>query len=268
MWELGNRDIIVLVSVISGCAILCNVWGPFVALITTILIVIIAWCTFIVADDTPFTPHALLALDYLEVTGREINGILEVINFHARAVYETIARTFKRIWRVQVVERMAQRRRSTYQLSSETFPCIGNAPRLNLVAGLSPIARKVCDAENTPYGDGMDSIVEAGSAFGKLTSTPMMEIRRTESRNGDLFGGGNYGTGRSPWTQPASVSQNHTLSRGEESNYSHEGSPWGTSISPKMRARAGGVKTVQTVAGPLLASTRYNIDPKYVNFGI
>ncbi|XP_043498581.1 nuclear pore complex protein DDB_G0274915-like [Polistes fuscatus] len=29
-----------------------------------------------------------------------------------------------------------------------------------------------------------------------------------------------------------------------------------------MRSKAGGVKTVQTVAGPLLASTRYNIDPK------
>lgn len=34
---------------------------------------------------------------------------------------------------------------------------------------------------------------------------------------------------------------------------------WGKSVSPKLRSHATGVKTVQTVAGPLLASTRFNI---------
>lgn len=36
-------------------------------------------------------------------------------------------------------------------------------------------------------------------------------------------------------------------------------SPWGKSVSPKLRSHGAGVKTVQTVAGPLLASTRFNI---------
>ncbi|PSN41873.1 hypothetical protein C0J52_10238 [Blattella germanica] len=43
-------------------------------------------------------------------------------------------------------------------------------------------------------------------------------------------------------------------------SFSPTGSPWGTSVSPKLRSHGSGVKTVQTVAGPLLASTRYNIN--------
>jgi hypothetical protein len=53
-----------------------------------------------------------------------------------------------------------------------------------------------------------------------------------------------------------------TLPRSEETRYSPKGSPWGNSISPKIRDRNVVTKTVQTVAGPLLTSTRYNIDPK------
>lgn len=61
---------------------------------------------------------------------------------------------------------------------------------------------------------------------------------------------------RSENRQPAVM-----LPRNEETLYSPKGSPWGTSISPKMEKPASG-KAIQTVAGPLLASTRYNIDPK------
>lgn len=32
--------------------------------------------------------------------------------------------------------------------------------------------------------------------------------------------------------------------------------------SPQLRSRASGVKTTQTVAGPLLATTRHRIDPQ------
>lgn len=43
-------------------------------------------------------------------------------------------------------------------------------------------------------------------------------------------------------------------------SFSPKGSPWGKSVSPKLRTHGAGIKTVQTVAGPLLASTRFNIN--------
>lgn len=43
-------------------------------------------------------------------------------------------------------------------------------------------------------------------------------------------------------------------------SFSPKGLPWGKSVSPKLRSHGAGVKTVQTVAGPLLASTRFNIN--------
>jgi hypothetical protein len=43
-------------------------------------------------------------------------------------------------------------------------------------------------------------------------------------------------------------------------SFSPKGSPWGNSVSPKLRSHGSGVKTIQTVAGPLLASTRFNIN--------
>ncbi|XP_069700414.1 uncharacterized protein [Periplaneta americana] len=46
----------------------------------------------------------------------------------------------------------------------------------------------------------------------------------------------------------------------EDLSFSPKGSPWGKSVSPKLRSHGSGVKTVQTVAGPLLASTRFNIN--------
>jgi hypothetical protein len=53
----------------------------------------------------------------------------------------------------------------------------------------------------------------------------------------------------------------HTPSRcSGDLSFSPKGSPWGQSVSPKLRSHGSGVKTVQTVAGPLLASTRFNIN--------
>jgi hypothetical protein len=43
-------------------------------------------------------------------------------------------------------------------------------------------------------------------------------------------------------------------------SFSPKGSPWGQSVSPKLRSHSSGVKTAPTVAGPLLASTRFNIN--------
>lgn len=44
-----------------------------------------------------------------------------------------------------------------------------------------------------------------------------------------------------------------------DTSFLSKDSPWGKSVSPKLRSHGAGVKTVQNVAGPLLASTRFNI---------
>ena len=78
---------------------------------------------------------------------------------------------------------------------------------------------------------------------------------------------------------PYNLKSNDSFSRMEHSRYlspkrnprllndsvSPQGSPWGTTVSPKLRSPGVGTKTVQTVAGPLLASTRYNIN---INSGL
>lgn len=51
-----------------------------------------------------------------------------------------------------------------------------------------------------------------------------------------------------------------TPSRCGDASFLSKGSPWGKTVSPKLRSHGAGVKTVQTVAGPLLASTRFNIN--------
>ncbi|PNF32565.1 hypothetical protein B7P43_G00344 [Cryptotermes secundus] len=50
-------------------------------------------------------------------------------------------------------------------------------------------------------------------------------------------------------------------------SFSPKSSPWGNSVSPKLRSHGSGVKTIQTVGGPLLASTRFNFNKEARMFG-
>ncbi|KAJ9592599.1 hypothetical protein L9F63_015737 [Diploptera punctata] len=93
------------------------------------------------------------------------------------------------------------------------------------------------------------------------------ERRRTLSpfsiRSSDSLLGGNRSLSRNERSH-YSGSKNHSRVS-SDIDFSPKGSPWGTSVSPKLRSHGGGVKTVQTVAGPLLASTRHNIN---INSGL
>ncbi|XP_063988104.1 nuclear pore complex protein DDB_G0274915-like isoform X2 [Diachasmimorpha longicaudata] len=153
---------------------------------------------------------------------------------------------------------MKRYRRNTYQLSSESLV---NSPRtageFKSLKGLSPIPKRSFDAhisesENNVYGRSLVD-QERIRAFDKVTSTPVIPWKLRDGKNGDVCG--HSGVGQ----QHVKKSVSDVTCGGSREG---EGSPWGTSISPKIRSRAAGVKTVQTVAGPLLASTRYNIDTK------
>lgn len=149
-------------------------------------------------------------------------------------------------------------RRNTYQLSNDNHDTSRNSTRFDLTTNqLSPISRNDYQ-ENIALDIPRRNLYSAA----KLTSTPLASSPKdTNPHSNGLIG---LFTPNRPLRQETQLTYGpkSTSVRINETVFSPEGSPWGTSISPKIRSKAGGVKTVQTVAGPLLASTRYNIDPK------
>jgi hypothetical protein len=81
-----------------------------------------------------------------------------------------------------------------------------------------------------------------------------LEYKRRNSITADLSTDSMHSSTRSRNRSQRSLHQAGDLS------FSPKGSPWGNSVSPKLRSHGSGVKTVQTVAGPLLASTRFNFN--------
>nr|QGW50407.1 sensory neuron membrane protein s1 [Chouioia cunea] len=143
---------------------------------------------------------------------------------------------------------MNGRHRRTYSLSTT-----GN----ELVNQVSPIAK---DPYRTFALNGARDIARTSTPLPK-SSTWKKDIQP----NGDLGLFTHSSTPLIKKQSPTRSENTHTLvsqQRSEEALFGPKGSPWGPGNSPKIRERPVGVKTVQNVAGPLLASTRYNIDPK------
>ncbi|XP_011865455.1 PREDICTED: mucin-19 isoform X2 [Vollenhovia emeryi] len=288
MWDLGNRGAVVLISVTFGCVLVYNAWGAVLALAFTLLLVVYA-CYSLLANDSLVSPHAYHVLGYLREAVRELGAALRAVHGHGTGYARKLWHSASRCYRERFPPfRMDRRRASSYQLSSDSYAAAvrrGEPPslpllssssssRFGLIGQLSPIP---CDpyrsrvVNDTLGADG--ELCHAGDydrasqrqqypVYAKHTSTPVLRPGGREDcpRNGDLVSRSRETPAR---RIPPVHAQNHTLSRGENvTQFSPEGSPWGMSISPKMRPRPAGVKTVQTVAGPLLASTRYNIDPK------
>ncbi|XP_077266113.1 uncharacterized protein LOC143899599 isoform X2 [Temnothorax americanus] len=291
MWDLGSRGVVVLLSVTCGCVLIYNAWGAILALAFTLLLVVYA-CYSLLVNDSLLSPHAYHVLGYLREAIHELIAALRVVHVHGTGYVRKLWHSASRCYRERFPPfRMDRRRASNYQLSSDSYaakrgesPSLPSSPsssssssssssRFGLIDQLSPIPcvphrSRVNDALGTDgrlYHAGdydCTSQRQQQSICGKHTSTPVLKPVDNEKnpRNGDLI---SQSRGISKKIPPMRYAQNHTLSRGENvTRFSPEGSPWGMSISPKMRPRPAGVKTVQTVAGPLLASTRYNIDPK------
>lgn len=285
MWDFGSRGAVVLISVTCGCVLIYNAWGAILALAFTLLLVVYA-CYSLLANDSLVSPHAYHVLGYLREAVHELGGAFRIIHGHGTGYVHKLWHSASRYYRERFPPfRMDRRRSGNYQLSSDSYAAAakrGESPllsssssssRFGLIDQLSPIP---CVSYRTLRVDmhGTDGrLYHAGDydrasqqqqqlAYGKHTSTPVLKSggREENPRNGDV----NLASqSRGISSKKPMYAQSHTLSRGENvTQFSPEGSPWGTSISPKMRPRPAGVKTVQTVAGPLLASTRYNIDPK------
>lgn len=258
MWKLGNQGVIVLVSVLSGSIILYNIWGSFLGVTISIILVIYAFVLLLANGNFP-TPHAYFILEYINQAGYNLYNLLKHISYQTKINIINIVEIIKTFFRDNIVARMDRRRRNTYQLSTDSL-VNRNRSEFNIPEGLSPIPKNprrsyITGSENNLCNPNLHDY-ESRRSLDKVPTTPLTHWER-EQHNGDINGDANQYV----WKQSTQLYPNDYESTRDESAHS-QGSPWGTCISPKMRARAGGVKTVQTVAGPLLASTRYNIDPK------
>lgn len=277
-----------MISVTCGCVLVYNAWGAILALAFTLLLVVYA-CYSLLANDSLVSPHAYHFLGYLREAVYELGAAFRTIHGHGTGYVRKLWHSASRCYRERFPPfRMDRRRAGNYQLSSDSYAAAvkrseptslsssstssSSSSRFGLIDQLSPIPcvsyrSRVNDALRTDSrlyhaGDYDYTSQQRRPAYGKHTSTPVLKPgdREENPRNGDA---NLISQSQSIKKIPSVHPQNHTLSRGENvTQFSPEGSPWGMSISPKMRPRPAGVKTVQTVAGPLLASTRYNIDPK------
>lgn len=278
MWNLGNRAAVVLtLSVTCGCVLICSAWGAILALALTLLLVVYA-CYSLLANDSLVSPYAYQILGYLSEAVHELGAAFRVAYGYGTGQVRKLGHSASRCYREHFPFRMPKRRASAYQLSSD--PCVAvkrrdsssstsasfSTSRFSSIGQLSPIPHhsRVDDvlAVDGKFYDAGDndrlSRKRQQSVFGKHTSTPVIKPgdREGNYKNGDV-------DPESRQVSSKRMSQTYVSSCGENiTQFSPEGSPWGVSISPTMRPRPAGIKTVQTVAGPLLASTRYNIDPK------
>lgn len=279
MWDLGNRGSVVLISLTFGCVLVYNAWGAILALAFTLFLVVYA-CYSLLVNDSLVSPNAYHVLAYLREAVHELGAAIHIACSYGIGPVRNLWYSARRCYRERFPFRMERRRANNYQLSSDSYAAAGNAmfkrkdsspssSSLSLstsrlgINQLSPIPRVVYSGkiDRGPVYVSDYSRTGQERRFSKYTSTPLrFNDQEEDSRNRDV-----ELTSQSPeiHTNKITYAQNHTLSRGENiTMFSPKGSPWGMSISPKMRPRPAGVKTVQTVAGPLLASTRYNIDPK------
>ncbi|KAI4500819.1 hypothetical protein M0802_004030 [Mischocyttarus mexicanus] len=270
MLELKSRVIVVLLSLLSGCILLYNAWGPVLAVVISLFLVVYI-CYSLITNDSLLSPHAFFFLNYFEETALELKIVIGKIIVYLLRYYNLIWSKIKYVYGVSLsTVKMERRRSSGYQLSSDTTFNSRNSSRFGIIPQLSPILRtnnkRISNISNVSENKfNQDNEYQSHSQinrYNKYTSTPLSVLKKNELDRLELD---TLETNDFPSQRKNSpmFNQNHTLTRGENNtSFSPDGSPWGTSISPKIRSKAGGVKTVQTVAGPLLASTRYNIDPK------
>lgn len=268
MWDLGNRAVITLVSVLSGCVFLYNVWGPILVLTIALFLTIYA-CYSLIINDSLLSPHAFLLFNYCKYMFLEVRAsfenIIDQIYRYVCTLWEAVNRRFRELYLTQT--RMDRRRGAHYQLSNDPYSGRRNSTGFGTIAQLSPISRtsekfNVNDvrSENKFYHESAHSSYDH-SLFGKHSSTPMFPRSTEELENEpvQLLPSDRVLSKRIF----SNYVENHTLSPRENATYlGTEDSPWDTSISPIVRPRMSEAKTMQVGGGPLTTSNRSSIDPK------
>ena len=272
MWELGSRSVIVLVSVLSGCVFLYNVWGPIFILIVLLFLAVYAFY-FLIVNDSLLSPHAFLLLEHCKYISlkvrRSFKAVIDHVHQYIRQFLETVKRRFRNRYLAQASTTMERRRSGLYyQLSTDSYPTRKNSPHFGSITQLSPIPKILRKADtsnnvspkNHFYHGSEHLSYDHHSFVSKRTSTPVFARNKEELENQtSKFSP----PGQTLSKRTSLYKQNQTLMQVENTTYfDAEGSSWNSAATLKTNSKAGEKKTVQTVAGPLLTSTRYNIDPK------
>ena len=277
MWELRNRSVIILVSVLSGCVFLYNVWGPIFILTISLFLTIYA-CYFVIINDSLLSPHAFLLLDYCKHISFEVRTrfwtVIDHVYRYIRQFFEAAISRFRKRYLTQrrPYSRMERRRGSNYQLSTDPYPTRKRSSHFGSITQLSPIPKNLQKANVSNdisskiyfYPNSEHSSYDQDSFVAKRTSTPMLSQNKEELEN-QTFKLSPPGQVLSKRPSPL-YGQNHVLMQVENSTYfDAEGSLWDSNATSKVDTKVEERKAIQTATGPLLASTRYNIDPKVYN---
>lgn len=274
MWELRNRSVIILVSVLSGCVFLYNVWGSIFILTISLFLTIYA-CYFVIINDSLLSPHAFLLLDYCKHISFEVRTsfgtVIDHVYRYIRQFFEAAISRFRKRYLTQrpPYSRMERRRGSNYQLSTDPYPTRKRSSHFGSITQLSPIPKNLQKANVSNdisskiyfYPNSEHSSYDHDSFVAKRTSTPMLSRNKEELEN-QTFKLSPPGQVLSKRPSPL-YGQNHVLMQVENSTYfDAEGSLWDSNATSKVDTKVEERKAIQTATGPLLASTRYNIDPK------
>lgn len=258
MWESGNRRALVLLTALCLLVILYKAWG-LLLLITVALVLVISTCYSLLVNDTLLSPFTLVCLAYIRAFGIELFYTLKIL---CQATIERVSETTEIIKNyfgdsqedqqqlLAMNTNLNGNRRAgqIYRLSSDPFSDQQQP---------SPIVRAPFHMYHSATINGRAMV---GHESGLRTSTPLTAgWRKDLAPNGtiDLFP-----STSSKKVSPIGRSENRqpSITRSDETMYSAKDSPW----SPKVGGRSMGMRSpsVQTIAGPLLNSSRYNIDPK------
>lgn len=261
-----------LVSVLSGCVFLYNVWGPILILTISLFFTIYA-CYSLIINDSLLSPHAFLLLDYCKHFFSEVRTSFETIIAHIyqyiRQFLETANRQFRKRYLTQTYSRMERRRGLNYQLSSDPYPTRKNSAHFEPIAELSPISKNLqktnlsddINFKNNFYHNSGHSPYDHNSFITKRTSIRTFSRNKEELEN-QTFKLSPCGQMLSKRASPI-YGQNHAMMQMEDTKYfDAEGSSWNFRTNSKADTKTEERTDVQAVTGPLLSSTRYNIDPK------
>ncbi|XP_017877223.1 nuclear pore complex protein DDB_G0274915-like [Ceratina calcarata] len=274
MWELGNRSVVALVSALCVCVIVYTVSVPIFVLTVSLVLTIYA-CYFLIINDSLLSQHALVLYDYCKQVSSSVHAGIATVAGHTRQhvhrFTEAAKRGFRRLHLTQIQPGMERRRGSHYQLSSEFYSTGRNSDDFaRSISQFSPIRRNSQSAHTpndiTPRNklshEPTGRVLYDHTSFAtKHSSTPMFSSSKEELENQTI---NLLPTNRS-LTRRTSGHNNVYYKEESPTYFTNNDSLWGTTVSPKQGIKGIERKTVQTVAGPLLATTRYNIDPKVYN---
>lgn len=259
MWELTNQDIVIILSVLSGCLIFYNLWGYFIGKIL-ISIAIIYSCIYILINENYNTLLTKIN-DSIIKAGENIPDLFSLFYHQLLSYLQQFVGFVKKFYQKHF-SKMERRGRNSYQLSSESSISMSNNSQLGLMSAVSPMSknsrRSIVSGSENSVAKRLSPSPSPSSSFGGNKHWENSSYHL----NGDINGSMQHLWKKSPTKYSNNDAQDDSLSaRREEILFRSHSTPWNAGLGGKNSSSAG-IKTVQTVAGPLLSSSRYNIDSK------